>query len=359
MNKTETRYTFTNPVLWGIFIIYLVISGFTMVHHEMWGDEIHSWNIAKASGSFFELISNTRYEGHPPLWYVILWGISKFTHDPQYVQVVHLVIACLVVFFVLFYSPFPFFVKLLVPFGYFFLFEYAVLSRNYAIGILPAFYICIIMHKNFRGKIFLYYLLLFLMANTHLLALLLAVSLHFYFLFLSAEQRKKFSALSLHLVTGVVVLLPAVYFIFPPSDSGLNIGFWAERWDANHFKSFAQAPLRAFIPVPAWWNYNCWNTHFLMEEQHRSGLLKLFNLLVSVATLVLAAYFFKGNKKSFILFTINLLLSFIVAVLVFPLTRERYAGFLFIGFITAFWLYNAETPVAKTKKWLAAALLAV
>jgi len=104
-----------------------------MFHHELWGDEIHSWNIAKASGSFFELISNTRYEGHPPVWYIILWTISKFTHDAFAIQVVHLIIAWLVVSVILFYSPFPFIIRILIPFGYFFLFEYSVLSRNYSI----------------------------------------------------------------------------------------------------------------------------------------------------------------------------------------------------------------------------------
>ena len=159
-----------------------------MFHHELWGDEIHSWNIAKASGSFFELISNTRYEGHPPVWYIILWTISKFTHDPFAIQVIHLVIAWLIVFVVLFYSPFPFIIRILIPFGYFFLFEYSVLSRNYAIGILIAFIICIIIHKNFKGKILLYYFLLFLLSNTHLLSLLLAASIHLYFLLLQKEK---------------------------------------------------------------------------------------------------------------------------------------------------------------------------
>ena len=173
---------FTNPLLWGIFILYVIILGFTIAHHELWGDEIHSWNIAKASNSFSDLISNTRYEGHPPVWYIILWSISKFTHNVYYIQLVQGIIACAIVFLILFFSQIPVLAKILIPFGYFFLFEYGVLSRNYAIGILPAFIICVILHKNFRYRIIVYYVLLFLVSNTHLLALLLACSLHLYFL---------------------------------------------------------------------------------------------------------------------------------------------------------------------------------
>src|SRR6185503_14787340 len=157
-------------------------------HHEMWGDEIHSWNIAKGSRGFFGLINNSRYEGHPPAWYVILWSISKFTHNLAYVQAVHLIIASLSVFLILFFSPFPLSTRVLIPFGYFFLFEYAVLSRNYAIGVLLAICICLLIRKKFRYKLILYYVLLFLLSNTHLLAILLAGSLHLYFLLFLNEQ---------------------------------------------------------------------------------------------------------------------------------------------------------------------------
>ena len=328
-----------------------------MSHHELWGDEIHSWNIAKGSNSFPDLIFNTRFEGHPPVWYLILWTISKFTHDSTSFQLIHLIIAWIVVFILLFYSSFPLIARVLMPFGYFFLYEYAVISRNYAIGVLLAFCICIILHKNFKGKLLLYYGLLFLMTNTHILALLLAGSLHLYFLMLQRDQKKQASILAIHVLIGIIIVLPAVYFIFPPSDSSLGIDFWKDRWSAEHIKAFAQAPLRAFTPIPAWWTDNCWNTHFLMEEQHGNNLLRVLNLLLSIILLVSAIYLFKQNKKSLLLFVSNLLLSFILAIIVFPLTRERYAGFLFIGFIVAYWLYCVEIPQGKQQKWLIVALL--
>src|SRR6266498_233586 len=68
-NLIRKGSSLTNPVLWIIFGFCLLVFGYTMAHHELWFDEIHSWNIAKGSGSFVDLISNIRYEGHPPLWY--------------------------------------------------------------------------------------------------------------------------------------------------------------------------------------------------------------------------------------------------------------------------------------------------
>ena len=186
-----------------------------MAHHELWGDEIHSWNIAKGSNSFPDLISNTRFEGHPPVWYIIIWAISKVTRDPTSIQLIHLIIAWLVVFILLFYSSLPLITKVLMPFGYFFLYEYAVISRNYVIGVLLAFCICIILHKNFKGKILLYYGLLFLMTNTHILALILAGSLHVYFLMLQREQKKTNKHISHTCTHRTNNCLPGCIFYFP------------------------------------------------------------------------------------------------------------------------------------------------
>src|ERR1044072_5823227 len=211
---------------WLVFVVYVIVVSFTMFHHEMWADELHSWNISKASSSFFDLIRNTRYEGHPPVWYVILWIIAKFSHGLMYVQIVHLLIAFAAIYLLLFFSPLPTFIKVLLPFGYYFLFEYTILSRNYAPGILLAFSTCIILHKNFKYKHLAYYILIFLLSNTHLLAALLAISIHAAFIFSFIEQKKKVRTIMLHTLLGIIILLPSFYFIFPPATSEMNSHFW-------------------------------------------------------------------------------------------------------------------------------------
>ncbi len=358
-NFIRKASSLTNPVLWAIFGLYVLVLGYTMAHHELWGDEIHSWNIAKGSGSFVDLISNIRYEGHPPVWYSVLWSISKFTHNLVYVQAVHGIIAALVVFIVLFFSPFPFTTKILMPFGYYFLFEYAILSRNYAVGVLLVFCICLIIRKTFRYKFLLYYLLVFLLSNTHLLAILLAGSLHLYFLLLNIEQKKKQSIIVLHVLLGILIFLPSLYFIFPPADSQLNIHYWINRWNIHQLAAFGQAPLFAFLPIPAWWSYNFWNTQFLIEAKTNYSIFRFFNLFISIILPVLAFFILRRNKKATVLFLTNLLLSFIIAVVVFSLTSERYAGFIFIGFIAAYWLYCYETPVTIKNKYLVNAFLII
>jgi hypothetical protein len=333
-----------DPFMWGAFILYALLLGYAMMHHELWGDEVHSWNIAKGSGSYSDMIANRRYEGHPPAWYTVLWIISRFTHNVVCMQAAQWLVAVSVAFMMLFHSPFGRGTRMLLPFGYYFLFEYGVLSRNYALGILFACGICLIMRKEFRYKTVLYYVLLFCMSNVHLLALLLAASLHLYFLLLKLEQKKSVRTVLTHILAGALVLLPAVYFIFPPSDGSLNIHYWAGVWNIHQLSTPIEIPLRSLLPVPAWWKYHFWNTECLLEAKKTYPLLKFINPLVALGLLVWVFYILRANKKSLTLFSVNCCLSFIVSVTLFSLASARYSGFVFIGFIAAAWLYLYETP---------------
>ena len=317
-----------------------------MFHHELWGDEIHSWNIAKGSIGFFDLLSNTRYEGHPPVWYIILWTISKFTHDLFAIQFAHLVIAWLIIFLVLFYSPFPTQIRMLIPFGYFFLFEYSILSRNYAIGILIAFIVCIVITKNFKGKILLYYFLLFLLSNTHLLSLLLAVSIHLYFLLCQNEKTSR--PLYLHWITGIVLFLPSVYFIFPPSDSSLSTNYWLNNWGIDHLSSIVQSPVRALVPIPDWTEYHFWDTQFMISKGHFFSLPIWGILLISVGLILLCISVLKSDKKSLYFFLFNLFLATIISFVI-PFTNSRHVGFIFIGLLIALWFYSSQRALNKTQ----------
>src|SRR4030095_8916540 len=165
--------------------------------------------------------------------------------------------------------------------------------------------------------------------------------------------------IALHVLLGILFFSPSLYFIFPPLDSQANIHFWIARWNIHQVTAFSQAPLFAFLPIPAWWTYNFWNTQFLTEARTDYSILRWINLFVAMIILVLAIFILRRNKKAMNLFLVNLLLSFILAITVFTLTLERYAGFLFIGFIAAYWQYCYETPITTKNKYLINALLIV
>jgi len=353
------RNALAKPIPWIAFGLYLAVVIYTMAHHELRYDEVNAWNIAKASPSFSDLVTNTRFEGHPPVWFTILWLITKCTQDLAYIQVVHILLAALVVFIVLFFAPFPLITRLLIPFGYYFLFEYAIFSRNYAPAVLAAFCLCLIIRKQFRYQALLYYGLLLLMTNVHLLVIPLAVGLHLYFLLLLMERQQKITTVALHALLGVLICIPALCFIAPPHDSQVNLFAALGKLAPQRLTSFAEAPIRSFIPVPAWWNYHFWNTQIFLDAQNEHRLLKPFNLLLSVIITMCAFYLLKGNRKCLVLFAATFLLSFIIALVVIPLNTERYAGFIFMGFMAAWWLYCYEASPSPPGNRLVNGLLII
>ncbi len=84
-----------------IMLVYVVIGLIGITHHEMWPDEIQSWLIASQSASLTELFDNLEYEGHPALWYLILYLPSRIWNNPFSMQILHLVISSGAVFLIL------------------------------------------------------------------------------------------------------------------------------------------------------------------------------------------------------------------------------------------------------------------
>jgi hypothetical protein len=75
-------------------------------------------------------------------WLFSVYSISRLSSNPVAMQVLHLAIATMTAYGVARYSPFPRLRKVLIIFGYFLFYEYADISRDYALGILCLFSFC-------------------------------------------------------------------------------------------------------------------------------------------------------------------------------------------------------------------------
>lgn len=335
--------------LWTVFFIYLLTLAFSISRHELWGDEVHSWNIAKNSAGIFDLISNTRFEGHPPVWYVLLFILSKFTHDPLGMQYLQFGICACIAFIFLFRAPLQLSYKITVLFGYYFLYEYGVFSRNYAIAVLFALLVSLTLRKEFKFNNLKYYVLLFFLSNTHFLALIMAISFHIYFL--ASFSKKEKTKLLIHSLTGIVILIPAFYFIFPPASSDLNTDFWLRIWNKDQIYTALQAPLKSLAPIPAWWEYHFWNKHAVLQAQKTHAFLKFLSPFLSLGLVATLVFILKPHKKALIFFLSNLILTWGFA-LIFPLTTFRYTGFIFIGFVMSLVLVDDLQLETKFKQTL-------
>jgi len=117
-------------IVWGVWTALLLI---LILSHEMWRDELQSWGLVRSSGTPFDVITNLRHEGHPPLWYLVLWPITKITRSPVGLQVVALVVGSSAAWITLRKMPVSLVMRSAIVFSYFPLFEMGTISRSYSL----------------------------------------------------------------------------------------------------------------------------------------------------------------------------------------------------------------------------------
>ena len=119
-----------------LFVLFAVYNVIRLFRHAMWRDELQAFMVAAASNTPLDLFAKLKYEGHPGLWHLLLWVVTRFTTDPVAMQALHLVIALGVWVLVWRLSPVG---KLLLLLSYYLFWEYFVVSRGYALGVLLGF----------------------------------------------------------------------------------------------------------------------------------------------------------------------------------------------------------------------------
>jgi len=144
LRKTGQRLVSEN----GTIFVFAILGLIGILHHEMWRDEMQAWLLAKDSPSLGALYQNTVYEGHPLLWHLCLYGLAKISHNPRIMQGFHLLISISSFALIVKTSPFSWLQKRLFGFSYFIFYEYSVISRSYALGVLLVFLFCTIYRQS-------------------------------------------------------------------------------------------------------------------------------------------------------------------------------------------------------------------
>ena len=117
------------------FLVFFLVQ---LAHHQMWRDEINAYGMAVQSPNLRTLFRYLHYDGHPWLWYVMLWVISRFTLAPAAMKFLQAVVGIGIYGMIGVASPFRTWEKLLLFACYFVSFEYSVMSRMYGVLFLLA-----------------------------------------------------------------------------------------------------------------------------------------------------------------------------------------------------------------------------
>lgn len=334
-NISDRRYTTSLTAL------FLLVGTITASHHEMWRDEIQTWLLARDSSSLTDLFRNLEYQGHPGLWPVYLLPLTRITRSPVIMQVFHLLIAATTVYLFVRCSPFTRIQKFLFAFGYFSLYEYSVVCRNYALGVLLLCLFCILFQQRY-ARFLLVSIVLFLLGHTSVHALIIAIVTGFVLMLDYLLDRRRILAegaineWQIWVGFGLIALgvLTAMLQLTPPADSGFAVG-WYTSYDADHLKSVIKTIARAFFPVPQakfdfWWSSPLLETYpVFIKMQLSLSLLVVawFSLVLLQKPIALSIY---------LLGTIGLLSFFYVKYF----GSIRHHGFLFMLFIAVAWIYR-------------------
>lgn len=117
-----------------VLLLYAAAHLGMSVVHEPFFDEAEAWQIARCVSLRTLFLETTHYEGHPPLWHLILMPFAKAGAPYELsLTLVSLLFVGTAVFLILWYAPFPRLVRLLLPFTYFFFYQYGVISRVYCV----------------------------------------------------------------------------------------------------------------------------------------------------------------------------------------------------------------------------------
>jgi hypothetical protein len=327
------KILFTEHKSFTIFlrVIFFCLGLIGILNHAMWRDELNVWLIARDSNSLIELFGNIKYEGHPGLWYLCLTLLNQFTHNPVSMQILHLLIANASVYIFVRFSPFTNLQKVLFSFGYLPFYEYLVISRNYAIGILLIFTFCALF--NTRNKSYLLLsVILFLLANTNAYCLFIAVALGLTLIFeysLGEKINESLTASRKNIIYSLIIfflgIISSLAQLIPPADSRLQGGLakWMLQFEMKHLAAALS---------------RIWNSYMVIVVPGDSRFLDV--VIFSIFSLFLLAFTSTILIKKPIAFLLYILgtLEILLFIYVKFLGSARHYGHLYILLIVSFWI---------------------
>jgi hypothetical protein len=170
---------------------FVALVGVGIAVHEPWFDEAQAWLLARDASVVDLLTTYLRYEGHPPLWYLILAIPAKLGLPYKSINFVSAAIAVLGVALLLRNRAIPFALRALLPFTYFVAYQYTIVSRSYVL-LLPILVSVLAIYSERRERLWTFVGLLVLLSQVSLHGMSLAGALALLYIVDHWPQRRDF-----------------------------------------------------------------------------------------------------------------------------------------------------------------------
>ncbi|MDD3798469.1 MAG: hypothetical protein PHE36_04740 [Novosphingobium sp.] len=119
---------------WTACALILFLQTALILGHWPWPDEYQAVQLAVQAPKFATLLDWLHYEGHPPLWYMLLRGLAHVVEPLDTLWLAALLLAIPAQCLILFAGPFTRMERLLIALSEFVLFDFLTISRSTTLG---------------------------------------------------------------------------------------------------------------------------------------------------------------------------------------------------------------------------------
>ena len=332
-----------------VFSLFCILTITLSFFHEPWFDELQAWGISKAS-IYDILFVIPHFEGHPPLWYLLLKPLSALNIFPDTgLKIVNFAFMLTAVWLLIFKSKLPSPVKFLLPFTYFIFYQYSIISRPYCIYCLAMFLIaCFYNTKNEHPYRFTSFLALLSLSCTFGMAVACGISIVWIIeLFKAKTPLKNKAFISLFILFIFACIMAAL--IIPDKHNYLYYNSYVKDSIVRCIYSFLILPADALIYD--FYNYDNNSFQFIDFNYYirptSNGTLALIQIMFYIGCflgVILNIFLFCFFKK-----TKNLLL-FIIPYILFIISGLYYisphhVGLLTVLLISLFWIVYSQNNI--------------
>lgn len=334
---------------WAAVGVSLAATALALVFHEPWRDEWQAWLLAENSSSLRDLLADVRREGHPPLWHILLFGLSR-VGPVELMRVLTGAAAIASTAVVARYGPFRTWQKPLFALGYFSAFEYLAISRPYALAMLLVFSYAALSWSSTRDHTVSRSVLIALLTLTSIYGAMVAMVLG-----AAAVVGRRSGHRSRQLVPAAAAVVGTVLsLVLARPAPGTTGRYSSERLtdpftglDPNRLQ--LREALEVLVPIPAVGSDRWWGTSIVDSP---NGVVVALVALIALAAVAFAVRRSRVALGMWVLGVVGLLLF---GYVVYPGAIYHY-GHLYLIAVAAIWFASSRSPGTVDRRIVVALL---
>lgn len=343
MNRLQNIFTDSrrlNLLIWIIISIGLLV--YKLNFHELWKDEWQAWMVSRDL-SIVDMLSFLNYEGHPSLWYLYLklWTLLPIQEDIA-LQVAHIFLIIISTYILFIRLNLPTLWKALIAFSYFFIFEYGVVNRGYALVILLSL-LAVDIICRYKSS-WLLGLILFLLCQTEVYGVIIAGAITLYILLSDKELKLVFNKkIILWSVSGFLLFVLTVY---PRgNEDDFSRAYNQQTLSSEVIHESIQGHLANVFAIG------------VIDDTASSGN-SILGLFISLILVILLVWLFIRDRRSLVTFIFGLLVFILFGIFIFT-GGIRQWGMVYLLFILILILSFFRNKKFTSSRYLIATLLMI